>query len=245
MSGTRYNIFEVQLQDPQSGRTIAAAGGGFLVIAAGDTTKVTLFNADTFASLANPVVPTRGKIRFATLATVLSVDLYGFAPTGQFVVARGVLPGGTQEVPVDTMNANHVAQIPFAAVDYAAATEVDTGLDFPVPCLLTPTPSVRVITAEGSRTIEAGLLSSETAGDADGIFDAVSLATAGLVQTATSGTPTLGALLVQNFGTTPAVNAPDAHAISGTNARSITITTSASTASAKGVLLIPYQLPAL
>jgi hypothetical protein len=245
MSGSRYHIYEIQLQDSAKGETIAITGGSFIVTLPGDPAKVALFNADTFAALANPVVPTRGKVRFATLATIETVDLYGFSPTGHFVVARGIRPGGTNEVMVDTAEQLQSAQIPFAAADYPANVETDTGLDFPVPALLLPFPAVRVTTAEGSRTIEVGLLSTETSGDADGLVDAISLATAGLVDAATSGTPTLGALLVQNFGTTPAVNVRDAHAISGTNARSISITTSASTASARGLILLPYQMPAL
>jgi hypothetical protein len=244
MSGTRNNIYEIQLQDEASGMTIATAGGAVLVITAGDTTKLPLLNPDTGAVLANPVVPTRGRIRFMVAGTIDVVDLYGFAPGGQFFVRRGVTVG-TQEINIDTGRLAQVAAIPFAAADYPAAVETDTGLDMPLHSLVLGTPSVRVTTAEGSRTIEVGLLSSETAGDADGFIDALSLATAGLVDTATSGTPTVGALLVQNFATTPAVNVRDAHAITGTNARSITITPSASTASARGVILLPYQLPSL
>jgi hypothetical protein len=245
MSGTRYYTYEIQLQDGVTGQTIAAAGGAFIVTGAGDTAKVAVFNADTFAAMANPVVPTRGRIRFATLATIDSVDLYGFAPGGQFIARSGVTPGGITEIPVDTQEWTQVAQIPFAAADYTAATEGDTGLDLPLHALVLPFPAVRVVTAEGSRAIDVGLLSSETAGDADGLVDGVSLANAGLVDCATSGTPTLGALLVQNFGTTPAVNVRDAHATTGTNARSITITPSASTASAKALVLLPYSLAAL
>jgi hypothetical protein len=245
MSGIRYHVYEIQLQDSAKGETITAPGGGFIITAAGDPAKVVLFNADTFAAQANPVTPTRGKIRFATLATIDVVDIYGFSPTGHFVVFRGVRPGGTNEAMVDTSEQIQSAQIPFAAADYTAAAEIDTGLDFPVPALLLPFPAVRVTTAESGRTIEVGLLASESGGDADGLVDAVSLATAGLVDTATSGTPTLGPLLVQNFATTPAVNVRDAHAISGTGARSISITTAAGTVSARGLILLPYQLPAL
>lgn len=245
MSGTRYNIYEVQLQDDATDLTITAAGGGFLVTAAGDTSRVTLFNPDTFAALPQPVVPVRGKIRFATLATVLAVDLYGFAPGGQFVSRRGVLPGGTTEVYISSNMMDHVAVIPFDCSQFTANVEFDTGLDFPLHSLVLPFPAVRVTQAEGSRTIECGLLSSETAGDLDGFVDAVSLATAGLVDCSTAGTPTLGALLVQNFATSPAVNVRDAHAITGANARSISIMSSASAVSAKGMILLPYQLAPL
>lgn len=245
MSGIRYHVHDIQLQDMATGLTVNAAGGGFIVTVAGDTARVPLFNADTFAPLAQPVAPVRGKIRFATLATVEVVDLYGFAPGGQFIARRGVTPGGTTEIMVDSQELKHVAQIPFAAADFTANVENDTGLDMPLHALVLPFPAVRVINAEGGRTIEVGLLSSEAAGDADGFVDAVSLAAAGLVDCATSGTPTLGALLVQNFGTTPAVNVRDAHAVTGNNARSITITPSASTASARALIMIPYALSAL
>jgi hypothetical protein len=244
MSGTRYNVYEIQIQDDATDLTVAIAGGAFIVTVAGDTVKVALFNADTFASIANPVAPQRGKVRFATLATVEVVDIYGFAPTGHFVARRGISTGVT-ELFVDSKDALQVAVIPFAAVDYTANTETDTGLDFPLHSSVLPFPTVRVVTAEGSRTLEVGLLAAETAGDADGFVDAVSLATAGLVDPALSGTPTVGALLRQNFATTPAVEVPSAHPFTGANARSISMTSSASTASAKAMVMLPYLLSPL
>jgi hypothetical protein len=131
-----------------------------------------------------------------------------------------------------------------AIQDFTANTEGTTGLQFTAGSLILPSNAFRVATLESSRTIEIGLLSSESGGDADGFLDAVSLAAAGTIAPAVSGTPTLGALLVQNFATTPAVNVPDTHVITAT-ARTISVTFSASTAAAQGYFIQPYIKPAV
>lgn len=62
-------------------------------------------------------------------------------------------------------------------------SEQDTGWDLPANALVTDV-FVRVITPEatgGTKTLDVGLLSSESGGDADGFIDGVSVATAGLV----------------------------------------------------------------
>lgn len=247
MSGTRLSVYTLQLQNmsgfPISGAMIATAGGAAIVTVAGSPVKATLFNPDTGASLANPVALTRGQLRFATLSTVMSVDVYGFAPDGGFFIARGVRAGADTEINYDPNQVDCTAVVPLAIQDYVANTEGTTGLQFTAGSVILPTPAFRVTTLEAARTIEVGLLSSESGGDLDGFIDALSLAAAGTIVPAVSGTPTLGALLVQNFGTTPAVNVPDSHAITAT-ARTISVTFSASTAAAQGYFILPYIKPA-
>ncbi len=242
MSGTRL-IYQLQIQDFLRGTPVATAGGAAIICQPGTARKASLFNPDTGAAIANPVSLTRGNLRFATDNTITTVDIYGFAPDGGFFVFRGARPGGDPEIPYFLDQVQHTAVIPLAAPDFTAATEGTTGLQFPVGALLSPFPALRVTTLEGSRTLEVGLLSSETAGDADGLLDAVSLAAVGMIVPAVSGTPTLGALLVQNFATTPAVNLPDTHAIIGTNARTISATFSASSATAQAFAVLPYVKP--
>lgn len=89
-----------------------------------------------------------------------------------------------------------------------ASGEIDTGFDFKQGDVIRRV-YIDVQTLEatsGTKTIDVGLLSSESGGDADGLLDGVSTAAAGLVAasaTATDGTnqnfwaaaPTLGALL--------------------------------------------------
>lgn len=242
MSGTRY-IYQLQIQDFARGMPVASPGGAAIVCQPGTARKAALFNPDTGAAIANPISLTRGNLRFATENTIATVDIYGFAPDGGFFVFRGARPGGDPEIPYSMDAVMHTAIIPVAAPDFTAATEGNTGLQFPAGALLLPQAALRVTVLESSRTIEVGLLSSESGGDADGLLDGVSLAAVGTIAPAVSGTPTLGALLVQNFGTSPAVNAPDTHAIGATSARSITATFSASSATAQAFALLPYLRP--
>jgi len=242
VSGTRY-IYSLQIQDFARGQPLATAGGAAIICQPGTARKATLFNADTGAALANPISMTRGNLRFATDIALATVDIYGFAPDGGFFVMRGARPGADPEIPYSMDQVQHTAVIPLAAPDFTATTEGNTGLQFPAGALLMPQVGLRVTVAEGSRTIEVGLLSSESGGDLDGLLDAVSLATAGTIVPAVSGTPTLGALLVQNFGTTPAVNVPDTHGIGATAARTISATFSASSATAQAFAVLPYIKP--
>lgn len=243
MSGTRLLIYTMQLNDIARGQAVSASGGTAIVTLAGSPRKATLFNPDTGASLANPVTLTRGQIRFAVDSSVTSVDIYGFAPDGGFFTLAGVRAGTEAEISYRIDQNEYTAIIPFAAQDYTAATETTTGLQFRAGSLIQPDCCVRVTTAEGSRTIEVGLLSSESGGDLDGFIDALSLASAGTIAPAlTSATPTLGALLVLSIATTPAVSLPRTHGIT-TTARTISITTSASTATAQGFVMLPFLKP--
>jgi hypothetical protein len=242
VSGTRY-IYQLQLQDFVRGGPVASAGGAAIICQPGTARKASLFNPDTGAAIANPISLTRGNMRFATDTTIATVDIYGFAPDGGFFVFRGARPGADPEIPYSMDQVQHTAVIPLAAPDFTAATEGTTGLQFPAGALLSPAAALRVTVLEGSRTIEVGLLSSETSGDADGLLDAVSLAAVGTISPAVSGTPTLGALLVQNFATTPAVNLPDTHAIGPATARTISVTFSASSATAQAFAVLPYVKP--
>lgn len=242
MSGTRYLIYAMQLNDAARGIAVATAGGMALITLAGSPRKATLFNPDTGAPLANPVPLNRGSLRFAVDSSVTAVDAYGFAPDGGFFSLLGLRAGSEAEISYSVDQSEYTAIIPFAAQDYAAGTEVTTGLQFRANSIIQPDCAVRVTTQEASRSLELGLLSSESGGDADGFIDAVSLAATGSVVPLLSGTPTLGALLVQNFATTPAVNVMRCHAITAT-ARTISITTSASTAAAQGYVLLPFLKP--
>jgi len=228
-----------------AGEMITAAGGVCYVAKSGDAQKETLLKKDGTAQ-ANPVSMTNGGAEFYVANTVNAVDLYIMAPGGQFLVKTGVVPGsGGYDFAVDTQQLNQVAKIPFSIADTTAATETDTGFDFPLYAAVLPTPLVRITTADAAITLEAGLKSSETAGDADGFIDAVSCATVGLVRaTIANAGNTLGAL----FEVQDSVNAGDltheAHVITGSNAVSITYTLLAAADTAEGFLILPYILTA-
>ena len=91
---TAYNIYEIQIQNLATQDSQIAAGGAVYVAAAAGAAKVAVYDPDTLLPAANPVVPVRGKIRFATLATVAAVDLYGVDAIGRAFQRRGVAPGG-------------------------------------------------------------------------------------------------------------------------------------------------------
>jgi hypothetical protein len=236
-----YVIYDIQLQNLDVGDSELTAGGAVIVCTAGTPRKATIFNADTFASLANPLTPTRGKIRFATLDTVDTVDIYGIDGSGRALRRLGVKAGKPTEF-FQPNRQDHVLRIPFAIEDTAANVETNTGIDFPVHAVVLPTPIVLVTTAEASRTLNVGLLSTGTGGNASGFLDAVSLATAGPVQGTHAAS--LGALLREAFATTPAVRTPRPHLFTGNNTRRVTYTFSASTANAQGFIDLPYRLHA-
>jgi hypothetical protein len=115
-----------------------------------------------------------------------------------------------------------------------AAGEIDTGYDFKKGDLIMHA-CVKVATAEvtaATKTIDVGLLSSESGGDADGILDGVVTSATGVVgadATATDGTsqnfwaaaPKLGALmrtgeLGGDAAGTAGVMIPRPHVVNGT-----------------------------
>lgn len=245
MSGTRLSIFELQLNDNmrEAPNLLALAGGAAIVTLPNSPRKVALINPDTGMAQANPVPLVRGRVRFAVDSSVTAVDIFGFAPDGGFFIRRGVRPGAEPEINYVFDTVEHTAVIPVAIQDFVAATEGNTGLAFLPGSVLLPTPAFRVTTLEASRTLNLGLLSTESGGDADGILAALPMGVAGMIVPAVSGTPTLGALLVQNFATTPAVNVPDTHGIGLTTARTISVTFSASTVAAQGYAVLPYIKP--
>lgn len=122
-------------------------------------------------------------------------------------------------------------------------SEQDTTFDLPVPCVVTNV-FVNVTTAEatgGTKTMDVGLLSSETNGDANGFLAAVSCAATGLVGgSLASGGQTLGALLYADESGA-GVLVPEKHMVTGSNAKSVTYTAgSADWAEFRGELWIEY-----
>ena len=63
---------------------------------------------------------------------------------------------------------------------YNSNSETDTGYDIPVGCVIYPWEMFLIVdTIDATETIEVGILSTESGGDADGFIDAYSIATAG------------------------------------------------------------------
>lgn len=239
MPTTPFHIYELQASNTRGwpdGPSIMSSGGAFIVTVAGSPDKAVLYDAEALTPISNPVAMSRGKLRFATLATVLAVDIYGFAPDGSFVAMRGVRPGAESEIFADSQAPHQCAVIPFHFSDFTINAEQDTGLDFPAGALVLPTTAARVTALDAGITMQLGLLASESGGDADGFMAAVSMANLGTVVPGLAAIQ--GALLFENFATTPAVRVPRSHPI-GT-AVSISLTFSAGADTAAGFFYLPY-----
>jgi len=222
------------------GEIITGTGGFVYVVKAGDAQKETLTKKDGSAQT-NGFALTAGGAEFYVANSVVSVDLYIMAPGGQFVVQKGVKPG-SYDFGVDLMLRHQLAVLPFAIADTTATTETDWGFDLPAKAVVGPWAAVDILTVDATETIDVGTKAGETGGDANGFLDLISVATAGVVRGAVSGTPTLGALLVQNFGTTPAVNVPQNYSSDANVAKSLVYTLTAGTDTAEGFVYLPYTI---
>lgn len=219
---------------------IQAAGGVVYVAQNGNARKQSITDKDGVA-LTNPRALTNGACEFYVPDTVSKVDLYLMAPGGQFHVQRNV-DESIADIGIDVTDPNQVAIIPFAMEDMTVA-ETDTGFDLPVTSLVLPHPAVQISAIDATETWDFGLLSSETAGDADGFLAQISVATLGLVQgLILNGANTMGALFERQDSANAGDLVPAAHAVTGANAKSITITPSAGSDTARGFFILPYIL---
>jgi hypothetical protein len=246
--------FHFSLVDAFTGEAIKTAGGNLIVLQNGTSTKQAIKDS-AGAAASNPLAINYGVVDFYTADTVATVDVVGFAPGGQFIAVAGIAASGPNEIKVDTSRRKQTARIPFSITDMVAATEYDTGLDLPTNALVIPTAglSVDVKTIDATETIDVGILSSESGGDADGIAALVALDTAVVVPAAV--TVTAGVFSANTFGAlvssyTAGTNAddrglfmPKMYRCDGT-AKSISLTLTTGSDTAKGFVNIPYVLAA-
>jgi len=123
------------------------------------------------------------------------------------------------------------------------ASEVDTGWDLPAKAVVVDCyVDIRTLEATGStKTIDVGLLSSETGGDADGFLDGVSTASARIVQgTLAAGTITRGALLRQASGVSVAYS-EGKHLADSVAAKSVSYTLGSAHTEIEGDIHIIYS----
>ena len=137
---------------------------------------------------------------------------------------------------------------------YNNNVETDTGVNFIADTFILDV-WVEVVTVDATETLDVGLLSSETAGDANGLRAAVSVATAGFITDTgiiTNGAAidytaatTYGALLVTAITGSDAVTTNGGksyigHVVTGTNANSLTYTESAGGDTAAGYIFYQF-----
>lgn len=144
---------------------------------------------------------------------------------GQFVVgalrAKGAVSSGSPGFTTASV-AMRVARIPITSL---AATEVDTGFDLPVGAIV-QNAYLDVNTREqtgSTKTINVGLLSSETAGTATGLLFGVSTASVQVLQPSlVAGSVTCGPLLSE--GGAASGRFRKSHVVKGADAVSVSYT---------------------
>ena len=241
-----YVSYDIQLIDVTSGKLLTAAGGTIYVAQSGAARKQTLYDpTNNYAALSNPITPVNGRAYFSVLTGVSgqptppTVDIYGMSAGGLAFVYRGVQPGNPAQIYLDVNDRDQILIVPFSILDTAANTETSTGFNFPTGALVGTPPVVNVRTAEATRTMNAGILSSESGGSATGFFTGVSLATAGVAKSTLNGSgTTIGSFL---YTTNNSTKVPEPYPVAAGSA-TLSYTLSASTASADGFLVFQYQL---
>lgn len=239
---TRYRKFSFQLQDRPLGADLAGpsvltTGGKCIVTGAGTPLKATLYDEDG-ASLANPITLSSGKGEFYTLDTVESVDLFIQTGDGQSVQLYAVKADALHFVPVDRGGPLQVMVIPFHIINFAAATETDTGFDQSLTMAILPWPMVQVTTVDSGQVIDVGTDGSG-GDDPDGFVDGVSLTSAVVVKaTLLASGDTMGALLSVLDSANSGDDAPEPYVNSA--AENITITLDSGSDTAAGYVYLPY-----
>ena len=252
-------IHEFQIADLFTGENIETTGGQALVCTQGSPDLATIYDPDNdFAAIAGAKVDAaRGRFRFATLDTVRSVDLYGFAPGGQAFTRSGLKAKQSPEVWVETNRSDQTLVVPFSIADSTANVFKDTLLDIPANWLFQPFGNgVKVTALDATETISVGFINAGESGDEDGLIAGLSVATAitHLSQAAvTAGTETyfssctIGAYLVDflagaNTATDVGTFNPKVYRTDGT-IKSLGYTLSTGSDTAKGYIFLNYKLP--
>jgi hypothetical protein len=231
------------------------SGVFYIVMDAGTKTASTIYKDGRRTALTNPVSRTQfatdGKVVFYGPNT--SYDIYLAHSDGSVAFYQSVTIS-THVLAIDRTGVDKCLVVPFGASDNA---ETDTGIDLPVGAYVTDC-RLYVRTTDATETISVGLLSSETAGDADGLLAGVSVATAGwpALVTYTAGsnetylaTNLYGALIASgSVGNDVATDvgslAMKGHVVTGANAKSVTYTGSAGSDTAAGEIYVFFkQLP--
>lgn len=243
--GFEYKKYDLQVVDQNSLGSGANDGtissGCYVFVYDADTkTLSTIYSDAVGTAKTNPIsraqYATDGKVVFYSASS--SHDIFVAHSDGTCARFVGVTPV-KHTLPIDRSGSDKCMVFPM--VFNSGGTEVDTGLDLPKLSFVKDA-AIEVVTTDATETVAIGLLSSETAGDADGIMVATSVANAGyfgLYGVTVGGNETYvsanrtGVLMGQaSIGTDVAndVGQPGGpgHFVSGSNAVSISYTPSSS-----------------
>lgn len=225
----------------------------FVFTAGSARTLATLYKDANQTSLANPITTTQfavdDEVRFFGTATTYDV-LVCYPADGRFAELKGIGPG-VHNILLSKFDKNRLYVAAFGASD---AVETDSGLDL-LPGDHVLGLGVLTITADVGETIDAGLLSSGTGGDADGFGALVSVNGTGFVdaclptftvgnsETYVSAAATMGILLGRSVVGTDANEDTGIHTLygyraNGTNTSQVTYTGSAGSDTAAGYIFL-------
>ena len=239
-------------QDGFSGVGAITSGCLVFVYDAGTKTASTIYSNEIGTAKTAPIsrsqFATDGKIYFWSAAS--SHDIFVAHSDGSVAFYAGVAP----EVHTLVLNRDGVEKVLIAPFGASDNTETDTGLDLPYGALVTDC-QLFVTASDATETIDAGLLSSETAGDANGFRAAASVANTGWVAPAafTAGSNetyisavTYGALLGSFLaGSDVAGDVGNllkiGHNVTGSNAVSLTYTGSSGSDTAAGYIYVHFK----
>jgi hypothetical protein len=172
--------WEFALWDSQRKISIDDDSGQLLVLTAGAPTAPARYSDNIGTSVSNPVrTPltfSNGRVKFWLDKSVTSVDLSFTTAKGHAYFYEDVAYS-QHRLDVDPFKREHLLVIPFGANDNS---ELSTGITL-IAGLLVQNAFIKVVTTDSGETIDVGILSSETNGDADGFVLATSVATAGYV----------------------------------------------------------------
>lgn len=237
--------YELQIADERSYLSTQPEGlitTGCLVMVydAGTKTLGTIYSDVLSTAKTNPIsrsqFATDGKLVFFSASS--SVDITVAHSDGSIGKYLSVTPfhhtlylqrGGVQKCLI------------FPMIYNAGGTETDTGIDLPYNVHVHDV-LVEVVDVDATETVDVGLLSSETAGDADGFIAALSVASAGFIKphvNTAGGNETYVSTAKYGVLMGPAIVGTDVdkdngiargfgHIVSGSNAVSVTYTPSSS-----------------
>jgi len=172
--------YRSMLQDRNAG-PIDTAGGVVYVAVAGGSAKVALTDKDG-ATIANPVPLVNGVLDFHIADSINAVDFYGMAPGGQAFERKSVKASGPNDIFIDIAPRAQTLRIPFNIDDTTDAVETDTGFDLPDKAVLAfGDQGIDVEVIDASETIDVGLLSTESGGDANEFMTLAALGVLGVV----------------------------------------------------------------
>lgn len=235
------------------GRTINDATVQVFVYDTGTKSLSTIYSDAALTAKSNPVSVTQ-------FNTDNMVDFYSTATSHDVLVATTtgevhLFSGMTKNDHSIIVNKNQTLKHLIISFSGTATTEQDTGFDLPLNAIVLDA-ILEVTTAAASQTINIGLSSGETAGDADGFLAAAASSATGFVNcnAAINNGTNIDFANGQCYGVllASAINGSDAvatqggfarrnHFVTGSNAKSITYTRSNSTSSA-GLIHIFYSV---